>query len=350
MFRSTRHTLRASRGLRSTLKKQRGGAALQPLCAWRTTDPKTTKWATVLVDSPFTFLLDGGWITQPTANEQYTTIVERQDELFMLAMDAIYAEIGADKEDEGDILAKYVTFDKNKEDTLKNYINDIIYLVNLKELKTTAQSGRQSTTKTKFEEVLAEPMLHLLLNPLRIQNQFIANLATFIVNLNPAQLDSIKDNKDLTLLLAIRYDSIAKANVLASTSTDIRDGPYITSTTVDIKSMLGTDKLDNTKLFWNKFLSYCQGKNDETFESLSSDIVTYTEGFGSQKDRINTAMYAAYIYGLYSSAKKTMVERVNTFFNGIDITENKQLRFLHHLIYTIESLTPSEAQTSSQGM
>jgi hypothetical protein len=346
MFKRARHTLRADhRGLRSTLKQQRGGASLQTLCGWRKTDPTKTKWSIVLVKPEFKFLLDGGWITQPTATEQYKTIVECQDELFMLAMDAMYAELGiTDKTNETEILRQYAAYDKSKLSSLTDYIKDVFYVITLKELKTLAASGRGSPSKTKFEEITAEPLLHLLLNPLRVQNHFIFNVASFIKNLKENPIAGFDDTK--AGLMAIRYDSLAKANTLNMTSTDLRDGPTLSMTTTSVNSLLGTNKLSINDSFWYKFLAYANNKKPDFTSDIN--IETYTQGVNSWSSMPDSyAILSAYIYSLYKNNKD--MRTAFTLFANKDATEIDELKFLHHLIYTIESLTPSAVPTSSQG-
>jgi hypothetical protein len=337
MFKSTRHTLRAGRGLRSSLKKQRGGATLQTLCGWRDINPATVKWNSLLKETDFAFLLDGGWITQKTASEQYETIVEQQDKLFMLAMDAIYAELNADKMNEGDIMEKYATYPAK--DTLTNYITDILYLVNLKDI---TGSG------AKFDELLKtdkEPLLHLLLNPLRVQNHFIFNLASFIISLKQNPITDFNEEK--AGLMTIRYDSLSKANTLNMTSTDLRDGPILTMPTKSVTTMLGTNKQDFKSSFWYKFLAYANNKKPD-FTDI--DMNAYTEGFNTWNSISDVySILAAYIYSLYKNNGNMDKVMSLKAFNSKTISDSDELKFVNHLLYTIKNLTtPSEAQSSSQ--
>ncbi len=299
-------------------------------------DPMTTKWKEVLVNSEFKFLLNGGWITAATS--QYTTIVEQQDKLFMLAMDAIYAELNADKMNEGDIMEKYATYPAK--DTLTNYIKDILYLVNLKDI---TGSG------AKFDEILKtdkEPLLHLLLNPLRVQNHFIFNLASFIISLKQNPIADFNEGK--AGIMTIRYDSLAKANTLNMTSTDLRDGPILTMPTKSVTTMLGTNKQDFKSSFWYKFLAYA---NNKKLNFTDIDIITFTEGFNTWDSTPDVyAILSAYIYSLYKN-NGDMAKVVSLkAFNGKNISDSDELKFVNHLIYTIKNLTtPSEEQTSSQG-
>jgi hypothetical protein len=318
----------------------------QPLTAPSLPNIDPTKWTPKLKGTPYAFLLENTW--RDTSANVYT-VIEQQDNLFMLAMDAIYDKLGAKKDNDIDIMDKYSKYEQKE--TLTSYITDIINVVNGGPLN--------SQQTTKFDEVLntkKEPLIHLLLNPLRVQNHFIYNLASFIKNLKENPIADFDETK--AGLMAIRYDSLVKANTLNLTSTDLRDGPVITSTTSNVTSLLGTNKGDVKDLFWYKFLMFCHLRKTDLNETMLSvdEYIKYIQTFrlndsfrinGKEDEYAKYPLLAAYVYLIYNPIKDEMKKRLSGLnFGDKDITNSTGLKFLHHLIYTIESLTPPAEQTS----
>jgi hypothetical protein len=310
MFARTRHTLRAGKQ-RRTLKQRGGGTTLIGFCSWRTDKRAALEvWQTVITDSsPFVFLLTGDLITE----EQYITIVQQQDNLFMLAIDIIYNTLGAKKGDEADIIKKVKEF-KGDQAQLTTYIKDVISIVQL-EIDFSKFNG------TKFDKLLKldnEPLLHLLINPQRVKNQFVENMAQFIIVMKKTNmLENIKDNNDLISLLSIRYDSVMKANALATTSIDLRDGPNLVFSTGDITTMFGTNISNKANMFMYQFLLRCANKyydGTKINESTPDSIIKVWSIRGlSEKDRY--AIISAFVYNVY----KNNTGDVINYFKGIMI-------------------------------
>ncbi len=264
MFARTRHTLRAGHNNRRTLKQRGGGTTLIGFCSWRPeTERKTAleDWKTVITDpsGTFGFLLSGTEITE----KQYVSVVERQDDLFMLAMDLIYVAIGAEKGNEADIIEKAKVLTPDKQNQITTYIKDVISIVQLEVDLTAAFNNTDKFKGTKFDKLLTfanEPLLHLLINPQRVKNQFVENMARFIVFMKHFKTLDTLTSDELMFLMAIRYDSIMKANALAATSMDLRDGPHLFISQQKVSSILGTNKGNKSEIFMYHFLLRCADK------------------------------------------------------------------------------------------
>jgi hypothetical protein len=340
MFARTRHTLRAGKQRRTL--KQRGGAKFKKLTSWRTMEPENTRWKDILPGTKFEFLLSPDWITTNPEEyiiKKYTTLVECQDELFMYAMDAIYAELGAKKGDEADIMAKYAAYDKDLTN-LTYYIRDVIEILSLD------NETYKDSKIAKILDINNEPLLHLLLNPLRTQNHFIFNLASFIIHQKENEIQNF--NEENAGIMAIRYDSVAKANTLNLTSTDLRDGPIISMPTSNVDAMLGTDKQDIKDSFWYKFLMLCYGKKTDYTDGGGLEYLSSFNTF-EQSIKINNksdsygkyAILSAYVYLNYKKNKLTESYNHKAFATK-NLTSNMDIRFVRHLVYTIQKFTKKE--------
>jgi hypothetical protein len=357
------------------LKQRGGGNSLIGFCSWRPQNAiaaARASWKTVL-PSELTFLVEGDtWIMDKEDGEKkYIIIVQRQDELFMLAMRLIYTKIGATEGDESSIFAaaKTMTLDTQKE--CLDYIKDIISIVHLEQDLTSSQ-----LKDTKFDKLLKvnsngmlnEPFLHLLINPQRVQNQFVSNMAMILYLLKKNDvLDSIKDDIDQLSLLAVRYDSVTKANALANTSIDLRDGPNIVINTSDVTTMFGTNISDKSKMFMLNFLLRCVGKYYDkdsiktyTIEDLNVSSLPRTMPLADRYALLSAIIYYSYNNGsrtsilsdisklLFKNSSKSILDLTN--YNNSEFTTNA-VRYVLHIVYHIEQAeklyaTPSEAQSS----
>jgi hypothetical protein len=309
----------------------------------------------------------------PDIVKKYIEILERQDELFECAMYAIYMELGIipdktltmekiveDKED--DIIA----IDPNNVTPHLEYIEDVAKLIYFTQLPNPGGAN-----KTKIQQiVLVDNKIEFLLNPLRVQNMFMKDLAVICILqkkdptiLSKLTTDALKD------LRAARYGASIEVDAYQTTGKRSRDGFFARQLVHDFRTICGVDRTGGADSFWQIFVRKC---NEST---------TVTNAFfgGAHRDT-HYGILAAYVYQLYNAntninilkeqvldslCRKDVSRRFdhprviaspylpdwleldNELYDGMSLKkvyctiDPEQLEFIVHLIYLIKKLEPT---------
>jgi len=251
MFDRVRTSLRRKTGIRSSRRVQRGGARYMSL--------RKDKWTPYLKDHEhLKFLLDDVpfKIEDTQSVQHYIAVVERQDELFNYAMDAIYKELGTTRGVDDSALVR-ASRTANGKTVIKTYLTELVSLI----------CFGPPTAGTKISKILTNPVVELLVNPAQLTNIFIADLAAVCI-LQKFDKTIIQDAVDASIkqTRALRYEAIAEINSRNMTSNKSRDGFYLSQTVVNFRQLAGYDVESITGGFWYKFLNRCIGPNSPTIE------------------------------------------------------------------------------------
>jgi hypothetical protein len=253
MYPSVRTTLKArhqNQGRRHTLKNQKGGAP------WEYIGPsRKDMWSRVLPED-LKFVLNAGFLgTETNSVQNYITIVERQDELFVCALKAIYNTLGLPESptEEQIIAASKETNETNKA-SLIEYIYDVYRLIRF----TDPTSSPGPDARQKVAQIKNEPLTDLLLNPMRVQNRFIQDLAAICIQQkqDPTIL-SILTTDLLKTTRAKRYNASIQVNAYETTSVESRDGFYVSQQISEFKAACNVNKTTENKTpsFWEDFVT-----------------------------------------------------------------------------------------------
>jgi len=309
----------------------------------------------------------------PDIVKKYIEILERQDELFECAMYAIYMELGI-------ITDKSLTMDKIVEDKEDNiiaidpaavipfleYIEDVAKLIYFTQLPNPGNAN-----KTKIQQiVLVDNGTEFLLNPLRVQNMFMKDLAVICIlqKRDPTILGKLT-TLPLKDLRAARYGASIEVNAYQTTGKRSRDGFFARQLVHDFRTICGGDRNTGDLSFWEIFVQKC----DES----TTDSNTFFEG---SHRNTNYGILAAYVYQLYKAntnidiLKKDVLDSLcqkdnsRTFTQAVVRASNylptwlgldkelydgmslkkvyytidpEQLEFIVHLIYLIKKLEPT---------
>lgn len=240
-------------------KKQVGGAPLYEIPATRRAD-----WQTALSSSPLSAVFPNLWDVErggrtaplPQKMEEYLATLERQDELFELALDVIKEKLGPLAINSAAIVRNAAAIDAQR-DTLLEYLKDAESLVAFQgsslpgrtlpaRAATPAAASQQNTKFGMIYGDRTETLPTLLLFPARVRNVFLEALANIIVSLAddtvallgvPAAQQIFKD----------QLESYAQAYAYTMTARPLRDGFYIKQTQAEYATLMRT--------FWADFIA-----------------------------------------------------------------------------------------------
>lgn len=220
-----------------TRRQARAAAATLTGAAWINLPPERWRRAEFLTSPEFSDIADtvltpgwGGALSALDKVNLYVRLIERQDDLFIVAMKIIYAECGILDPDAADVentILEQADRIASRDAELKEYFKDVYRLLTLQEPDTPTGDGL--TPATKLTRLLADPLINIVMRPARVRNLFIERLAKILVTLKtePAFLDRIKSRPDLYAMFADIYNSYIQSEVLKLTSKSNRDGFFL---------------------------------------------------------------------------------------------------------------------------
>jgi len=292
-----------------------------------------------------------GFGSGPESVSRYITAVERQDELFDIAVKAIAASINIDLSKQEDVISKAAT--ENPE--LYAFLDDI---GNLIYFNAPPETG---STKTKLQQIKHEKLIDLLLYPASAQNRFMQDLAEACVSMksDPSILTDIQRSDDLKQLRAKRYNTLAQANALLTTGAPLRDGFYPSQFIKDFDVAMATNRTAKAEGFWNQFVFGCFDFNIEPIADRRSLPYGQLAAFVFQKYRDNTdastlkadvlntisrksestTFTQAGTNDLYRPDWPELTKEVVSGLTMLKVLQNislEQLQFIVHLIHVIQ--------------
>jgi len=308
MYSRLRTSRRSQRDGRKTAKRgQRGGAEIKALDG---------KWTSLLTGTPLAFLL------APMDAKKYIDAVERQDEIFGIAMNGIYADLGVSPNaDEPAIIEASKKPDAKT--IIKTYLESVGNLIyfspNKKKIIPTEENIIE---KTKLQLIMNAAPIELLVNPEQVKNRFIQDLAAVCKaqKEEPSILADIAEPA-IHLTRALRYEAINEANSRSMTSNKSRDGFYLLQAASSFRSMMGYDSENTASGFWYKFLERCKGENT----------------FADEDNTDRYAFFAAYVYKKF--AEPAVGNLKEAVLNGLNADIPGPVR---------ESRTGSRGQTNTE--
>jgi hypothetical protein len=241
---------------RQTRRQQRGGArnpsdSIPTISAL--SKPSTESFLRrVFAEAPFNFLLDPNWTTTGDAAKNYTTLIMKQDELFIRWLDVVKEELHiTDDTPEATLVSSVLDASQT---VITNYIESLIEIVkiigldkNLRAEDTMAPPGTipgsymaTTTNKTKFQyNLLSKPtdisntrkLINILLYPSLLTNITIKGIATI--------LNQLKSEKNTTLA----YIDVSEDAPHKFTATDILSDKF----TWYLRSLAATETNDQLR-------------------------------------------------------------------------------------------------------
>jgi hypothetical protein len=158
-------------------------------------------------------------------------------------------------------------------------------------------------------------------------------------------------------ILANRYNSLAKANVLVTTSMDLRDGMVLTMTSEEAQSLYTG--------FWDNFVMRCIGKKyiqNNSLTDIGEPTLTKRVLYLANNDSDTYALIASFIYSRYNTQGFDINKDIITVLQpGTDssIKQTKQItpgqysnyrNFASHLMHVLQGLPslPENAAPAAQ--
>lgn len=343
-----------------------------------------------------------GPITDSQRLKLYVELIERQDEMFRVALSIIYGKLDLDPASDTleDEIHEKIDDIATKELTLKEYLKDVVKLiVGIPPNNNYGALFTYSTTTLKEEKIsrlLNDPLSQILLWPERVSNLLVEYIARILIDLKEKKISNIKagsgesykiQNNLQISTFCNKCNSFIQSNALALTYTGLRDGFYIWHETADAvvpqnicpttpcyHLTKGAPNNSIIKEFWESFCEF-----------LDKPDSSYLNDFKRDMANITFAQLTAYIYKLYLNNNYIDIVRskildLNTFqlktdkkkittvatssyrrppkslllLTGSETLEGKQLAqllcaldpsqysYILHLLYTIKSIEEEE--------
>jgi hypothetical protein len=306
MLRTTLKQQRHHQSTRHTRRVQHGGAA------WASIAPeRLEKWTAALADTGLEFVLNDAWKAGEKAAELYVKLVAEQDTLFDAAVKCMYAEFGIADPTEAAIIAAVTT--PGDKSAIFAYLDDAEMLLSFKK---SGVSSREA--KTKIQQIKAEGLLALLLNPARVRNTFIHDLAAICVaqKADPTILTQVTDEA-LKNLRINRYEVLTEGNALTQTGAQLRDGYFVMQKISTFRADLGVDATTGkADRFWSTFLTNCANSNTATvtgfLQKYSNIEGTTLRAIVGDQGGLPYAALAAFIYNIYATMGGDLTTNVLT--------------------------------------
>jgi hypothetical protein len=301
----------------------------------------------------------------------YVSIVERQDDLFLVAISIINAQlkINSDAEDlEEEVLRKIKEANlSDNGEAYKEYLLDVYRLV-------TGQDpikyvSNLSVIIMKHTRLFNDPLSNILMWPKRATNMFIYCIAKSMVDmkLDTTMLERVKANPDLYRMFADIYDTFIHQDTLYNTKKSLRDGFYITqklySSIIPLdecayESVTSCEKTHISRSFWEEFCYYFNSSESTLFETKTGILKLkfshiFAEIFKLYKNNksikeVRDAIIAKFgapinpstggagtIYRIDAIKAQAATSRVANMMRALD---PEQYTFIFHLLYTIEKI------------
>ncbi|NDE15514.1 hypothetical protein EBZ80_11345 [bacterium] len=187
--------------------------------------------------------------------EEYLATLERQDELFELALDIIKQGLGSLAINSAAIVRNAVAIDTRRSELLE-YLKDAESLVAFRgsplpstTLPQRSAAATASQENTKFGMIYgdrSETLSTLLLFPARVRNVFLEALANIIVSLADDTI-ALLDVPAAKQIFKDQLESYAQAYAYTMTARPLRDGFYIKQTQEEYATLMRT--------FWADFIT-----------------------------------------------------------------------------------------------
>jgi len=301
----TTHTLR-QRSLRITQKVQRGGVRLNN---WPDLGTRMNEWKNTLATSALATDLgklfepkDEAQNHKPEHLELWFRVLERQDELFDIALSIMSKKIGIDGSG-SNIIEKDSTVAETKRAELVQYLFDVEKMVSF-----VHDDGTNGVTKlSQISKNTLEPFLSLFLFPKRIHNMFIESLANIFVALkDDSHMLTHIQKPFLLTILAAQYRSYILSNIMTMTGMIQRDAYYLNCPSTQISNDFVANISDT---FYASMLTEIALGLNTSYEDLFSN----TTGCKYYIDEWKWPKLAAHIFLAYKKGSlKDILKRFNT--------------------------------------
>ena len=302
MERNTYKLRHRPRSLRVTQKRQRGGVRLDK---WPDVGERTDEWKSALAQSVVAKDLETLFMpkdeNKPEHLELWFRVLERQDDLFDVALEIMSKSVGVD--DIQKIIATGPDKIEAQREKLVAYLIDVEKMVNFNH-----DTGKTGITKlNQISDNKSEPLLSLFLFPNRVHNMFIESLANIFVALkNDSQMLTHIKNPFLATVVAAQYKSYVLSNSMTTTGMIQRDGYYLDYPCTKLKNDFVANISDT---FYVSMLTEIALGLDKSYNDLFSN----TEGCKYYIDDWDWPKIAAHIFLAYKAGGLTdILKRFNT--------------------------------------
>ena len=331
------------------------------------------------------------WDTSPPVDKlmTYIELIERQDELFLTAVNIIYDQLGIDPDSdnlEQNVFEKLAT-KPDKQAELKEYLSDVYQLITCN--KPPAIGHKSTVLYTKQTRLLfMDPLSHILLRPHRVTNMLIKCTAEILKSLkkDPTLLTRVSaESADSQAMFADVYNTYIQQETLNATSKSLRDGFFLWQEVragivpPDECAIFDTARCveGSNTLLWENFCKYYnplpQGTGENKYNALFSKVDNKLQVLNIMFSRVlvdifkmyqtNTAANLREIYinmftkvstsktvSQKSSYRPAIVNDLQTTAAGMmRMLDPEQYTFLFHLLYTLTKLEASEASEATEG-
>jgi hypothetical protein len=224
MFRRLRTSQKQRQHSQRHTYKQRGGAPWYQIPASR-----AAEWAEPLRQIGISAIPNTDRDIPTKRMDEYFMALEKQDELFDIAIKLIAAKLGLPAKYSASDIARIPDIDAPAKRTeMLAYVDDVEQLVNL----AIDRDETDTDNLTKLQEIRSagdEPLSTLLLFPKRLNNVFVQSLANILIVLKADQsiLRDAALNPTMTYAAAVQYDANVRGNAYFQTSRNLRDGFYM---------------------------------------------------------------------------------------------------------------------------
>ena len=390
---------------RRTLRAQVGGGPKDGFTWYHIADPeRATNWNAALgmagsgLQQFAGVFTEEGWGARTPSQklDLYIQLIERQNEMFRMALNIIYAKLGIDPQSAtllDDVIAKLGTIESLGEVNLKAYIVDVFCLITgvvpgSAAMNTILELKRDIRYAEKIARLMDDTLPQILLWPERVSNIFVEYIARTLISLK-------KDHTELDAVLAERDPIVKKtkqdaftnthtayiqANAVLTTSLGLRDGFFLWQELAypqaprdtcprDTRSDCGQLETKDVS-FWFQFCNKME-------TSVTEDVNTF-KGLNTNPSSILYSQLVAYVYKIYKeqsvSAVRSAILNSSNFASGTAIKSNSTYRprdivtqeipganvlrvldpaqytFLLHLVYTMGVLEKEESVAAETPM
>jgi hypothetical protein len=261
--------------------------------------------------------------------ELYRKLIERQDEMFRIALGIIFDELDIDPsaaDRNALVMEKFRETntekpDDGKQKALKQYLVDVYRVITLNE-EPNLNMTDQIRTISKITRIYAiDPLSNILLWPKRVENMFIDQLADILILLKRDR--SILDEtitvntSDFRTMFADVYNAHILSNVTDATQKPLRDGFFIhqniylgvmisdscPSASNCIPTPNPTDKIKNG--FWVNFCNYFTSSSADSFTEASSGKL------------VQNTLFSKIVYDIFKLYSSSETVTASTVYNEI---------------------------------
>jgi hypothetical protein len=214
-----------------------------------------------------------GTFTNEQIMEDYLRCLERQDEIFEIAMEIIRKKVsdeigvGANLSDPA-VIAANINVINAKKSIVQPYIDAVEALISFV-VDTTV------TDETKLQEIRSDktPLSILLLYPAKLRNLLVDALANIFIVFRENK-KTLLVGKSTTEILAAQYEAYAQSLAYTLTARPLRDGFFLNQGIEEFKTQIQTDlaskSVDDKNKFWGAFARALYTNKDMTIEEINN--------------------------------------------------------------------------------